>query len=211
MAYLGAAGRGSLPRRRRGWSLSRRRRRCRRCSSPRSCRDPRRQRRAAARRHHRLGQRRPPFTRGTISAGVMNLLSGPGPQPGRPCAAAPARHRPHLDSDHDTRALPGLPAAPGILPAAARRHRLPAAARVLPRLSRPGTAGGKRAGRERQAARGDPGPVRQRRRLTRRGLHAARAPSPTAKPGPTTATCTEAAPRTTPAAASRGCTCRWPC
>ena len=83
----------------------------------------------------------PPFPDGIISEGVMNLLSGPYPAP-RPGdgAAAPARHRPHLDGDPDRRALPG-PAASGIRQAAGRGHRLRAAARVLPRRGRPGSAG----------------------------------------------------------------------
>ena len=115
----------------------------------------------------------PPFTDGIISEGVMNLLFGPDPQPGRLIgAAAAARHRPHLDSDPDTRALPAAPAARGIRQAAGRGHRLRAAARVLPRRGRPGAAGD--SGHRRQAARGHPGPARQRRRLTRRGLPAAR-------------------------------------
>jgi carboxyl-terminal processing protease len=52
----------------------------------------------------------PPFADGIISGGVMNLLYGPYPA-GRPGvgAAAPARHRPHLDGDPDTRAQPGPP------------------------------------------------------------------------------------------------------
>ena len=134
----------------------------------------RRQRRAAARGHHRLRQRRPAVhRRHHLPRGVMNLLFGPDPQPGRLIGAtAAARHRPHLDSDPDTRALPAAPAARGIRQAAERRHRLRATARVLPRRGGPGAAGD--SGHRRQAARGHPGPARQRRRLTRRGLPAAR-------------------------------------
>ena len=83
----------------------------------------------------------PPFTNGAVSEGVINLLLGPDPRPGRVTVQLkPARHRPHLDGDPDTRALPGLSAC-GIREAAERKHRLRAAARVLPRLARPSAGG----------------------------------------------------------------------
>ena len=63
----------------------------------------------------------PPFADGIISAGVMNLLCSPRPaaRPGIGATAA-ARHRPHLDGDPDTRALPAAPSACGIREAAER-------------------------------------------------------------------------------------------
>ena len=55
----------------------------------------------------------PPFPDGIISQGVMNLLFGPYPAAGPgDRAAAPARHRPHLDGDPDSRALPDPPPPP---------------------------------------------------------------------------------------------------
>ena len=67
-----------------------------------------------------------------------------------------------------TPALYQAPLASRIRKAAGRRHRLRAAARVLPRRGRSGAAGDIEPGPARQAARAHPGPARQRWRPSRR-------------------------------------------
>ena len=153
----------------------------------------------------------PPFPGGIISGGVMNLLSGPYPAPGRVTVRL---HRPATGRTWTVTMAPALYQTPPPPVSAKLQNgdiayvQLPgffpgAADQVLEGYIDPGPA--------RQAARAHPGPARQRRRHCRRSRQAARRLDPRQSVGSTTATRTAPVPPPTPTAASRCCTCRWSC
>jgi carboxyl-terminal processing protease len=153
----------------------------------------------------------PPFTGGIISAGVMNLLSGPDPQPGR---VSVQLQRPATGRTWTVTMTPALyqgPPPPAVssqlLNADIAYVQLPgffpgAADQVLQAVT--GLATGARLRGVILDLRGNGGG-------TVADPPGCSAPSPTARPGPTTATCTAAAPPPAPTRTSRCCTCRWSC
>ena len=152
----------------------------------------------------------PPFPGGIISDGVMNLLSGPYPAPGRVTVRL---HRPATGRTWTVTLAPALYQTPPP-PVSAKLLNGDIAYVQLPGFF-PGAA---------DQVLGDISTLAPRARL--RGLildlrgngggtvadpAGCSAPSSTARRRSTTATCTATAPPPTPAAASRCCTCRWSC